>query len=83
LFSVGEFLIVLKAANTPGFAAWLFDGPNAASSFGDWSVAWNKDLSHLSIYASHTSDEVSVPEPFGLALMVIGLLGLGVTRRSR
>ena len=34
LFQADAFIIVLKAANSPGWAAWLFDGASAASDFG-------------------------------------------------
>lgn len=78
LFDPDSFLIVLKAANSPGFAAWLFDGAAAASFSGGWSVAWKKDLSHLSIYAK---DGVTISEPASLALFGFGLLGLGLARR--
>ena len=43
LFSADSFLIVLKAGNSPGFGVWLFDGMDASSFSGDWSVAWGKD----------------------------------------
>ncbi len=39
-FSAEAFIIVIKAANTPGWAAWLFEGTHATSTFGDWLIAW-------------------------------------------
>ena len=85
-FSPTEFLIVLKAANSPGFAAWLFTGTDAASFSGDWLVAWEnnnnmpRNLSHLSVYASPTV----VPVPAAVWLFGSGLLGLvGVARRKQ
>lgn len=80
-FAADAFLIVLKAANSPGYAVWLFDGADAASSMGEWAVAWERDLSHLSIYASNV--RVSVPEPTTLALLGLGLVGIGFARRRR
>ena len=84
-FAPTEFLIVLKAANTPGYAAWIFDGPEAASNDGNWLVAWTNqngimhDLSHLSIYAP-----TPIPVPAAVWLFGSGLLGLvGVARRKR
>ena len=40
LFSADAFIIVIKAANSPGFAAWLFDGASATSDMGTWLIAW-------------------------------------------
>ena len=78
-FNPSEFLIVLKAANSPGYAAWLFTGADAASFMGTWSVAWNRDLSHLGIYAPGES----VPEPSILALFALGLIGIGFAVRRK
>ena len=69
-----SFILVLKAANAPGWAAWLFEGDDAQSSFGTWQVAWDRDLSHLSLYA--IAGEVDVPEPGTLALLGLALAGL-------
>lgn len=43
LFSASAFIVVIKAANSPGWAAYLFTGDDAASSFGSWLVAWGND----------------------------------------
>jgi hypothetical protein len=80
-FDPSEFLIVLKAANSPGYGAWLFDGAAADSFSGTWLVAWERELSHLSIYAPENGGQVPVPGV--LALLGVGLLGIGAIRRQR
>ena len=79
-FSADAFLIVLKAANSPGFGVWLFEGTDADSFSGDWSVAWGPDLSHLAIYAKGAN---IVPEPATLGLLGLGLAIIGISRRRR
>mgnify|MGYP001822172718 CR=1 FL=1 len=77
----GDFLIVLKAASSPGYAVWLFEEKDAASFSGEWSVAWGEDLSHLSIYGTPAVPEV--PVPAAAWLFGSGLIGLvGVARRK-
>ena len=70
---------MLKAANSPGHAIWLFEGADASSSSGDWRIAWNKDLSHLSVYAK----DVRVPEPSTLGLLGLGFVLIGIARRKK
>ena len=75
----GDFLIVLKAANAPGYAVWLFEDGHSASTSGTWNVAWNKNLSHLTVYAKLAA--VPVPAAFSLLLLALGALGAVSWRR--
>lgn len=72
------FAIVIKAANNPGWAAYLFDGAAAASYSGEWIVPWKKGLSHLTVYAriGDSQEPAPVPEPGSWAMLLLGLAGL-------
>ena len=84
-FAPSEFLVVLKAANSPGFAAWLFTGADADSDAGDWLVAWTnnnskpRELSHLSIYAP----TAVVPGTSGYVAVWLRLIGSGRSSSSQ
>ena len=76
------FLIVVKKSNDPGYGVWLFDGNDADSFFGTFSIAWtnSNDASHLSIYGSPAA---AIPLPAGGILLLTALGGLGVAARRR
>ena len=78
---IGDFILVIKAANDPGWAAFAFWGAPANTSYeGDFSVAWNKGLSHMTLYAKEAA---SVPEPATLMLLGTGIALLGAGARKR
>jgi hypothetical protein len=87
LNDIGDFLIVLKAANDPGWAAYSFFGDNNDSFSGGYSISWKTGngkntpgLSHIAVYAV---DTVNVPEPATLFLFGAGLVGLGLRKRQK
>lgn len=93
-----DFIIVLKASDSPGWAAFLFESDGGANS-GTWRVAWNNNgecessvgsestkkctaVSHLSVYAKRGGD-IKISEPGTLALLGLGMIGAGFARRRR
>lgn len=75
LAGLGNIVVTLKAGN--GFGAFLLDLTVSDPLSGTWSS--DKDLSHASIY--YKGEPTKVPEPSTLALMGLGLLGIGIARR--
>jgi hypothetical protein len=94
----GDFVIVIKAASEPGWAAYLFSTNNGSTS-GTWQVAWggggkgcfasvNPAGTGECADISHLSiyaakGGTTVAEPTTLGLLGIGLIGLGLARRRR
>ncbi len=75
LAGLDNIVITLKAAN--GFGAFLLDLTVSDPLSGTWSSG--KDLSHASIY--YKGEPTKVPEPSTLALIGLGLVGIGIARR--
>ncbi|MFV8572441.1 PEP-CTERM sorting domain-containing protein [Marinobacter sp. SBS5] len=76
LAGLDNIVITLKAGN--GFGAFLLDLTVGDPLSGTWSSG--KGLSHASIYYKG-EPTIKVPEPSILALMGLGLLGVGIARR--
>jgi hypothetical protein len=90
LSSFDTFILALKGGNT--VPTWvMFEiqvssliagmGNQAGFSYGTWSSG-RQGLSHASLYVGGEGD-TDVPEPGSLALLGLGLMGLGMVRRRK
>ncbi|TNE96718.1 MAG: PEP-CTERM sorting domain-containing protein [Gammaproteobacteria bacterium] len=84
-FSAGAIGFKFGTGNTPD--EWFVYSLESGATGGDWTFLYGLQntkktgggLSHLTLY----SKEVTVPEPGTIALLGLGLIGLGLARKSR
>jgi PEP-CTERM motif len=81
-----ELVLVLKGGNADvKWSAFLLDVPELSDGPDGWrhgTWASRQGLSHATLYGIE-GDEQSVPEPGSLALLGLGLAGLGMARRRK
>jgi hypothetical protein len=72
-----QLMVVVKAAN--GFSAFLLVPEDLSGTWGSSAHG----LSHLTLYGIEGDGDTQVPEPGSLALLGLGLAGMGMARRRK